>query len=141
MKLSLLTALFSAVQSWIDSDGNADIAPRSTGHRMVSKPTMHYLDKIRREWDIQGCGISVVKSTEEEHRTQIMLFGRANDKDPVTEDVSCSGSAELTTDPLRDCVKQQGIRRSQSKPPDRARKEAPFRSEAGLGHEDRRHPW
>lgn len=86
MKLSLLTALFSAAQSWVNNGDS--ITPRSTGHRMVSKPTMHYLDKIRREWDIQGAGISVVKSTEDEHRTQIMLFGHANDKDPVTEDVS-----------------------------------------------------
>lgn len=114
MKLSLLTALFSAAQSWMDSsDGIPEVQPRSTGHRMVSKPTMHYLDKIRREWDIQGTGISVVKSTEEEHRTQIMLFGRANDKDPVTEDVSSLYLQELMPDTLRHCVEQQSVRRAQ----------------------------
>lgn len=87
MKLSLLTLLFSAVQSWVSGPAG-DRGPRSLGHRLVSKPTLHYLDQIRREWDIQGAGISVVKSTADEHRTQLALFGRANDRDPVTEDVS-----------------------------------------------------
>lgn len=80
MRLSFVQLLFSTVQKWIQPD--------PTSHSLLSKPTIHYLDQFRREWDIQGTGISIVKATAEEHRIQIVLLGKANEHDPVDEEVS-----------------------------------------------------